>query len=307
MAGTTLDGICSTCENVIDYDGATENYLICGGYCRRAFHINCLNVGVPASFWKTFRAREEFLFFCDNCRQLQRNFISRRNFLEAERNLAGLVEILQTATHDVDVMCRTAVESVNAAVSTINKKISSEARVVNLVSPTKTRFKKKKAKPSPMGSKPPLVTVTAATSGQQLTSTPNNGDDDVFSTPLPSPKPRNPRKGFFGTADAVAQIGVVEEKRFFVISRIDPSTTPEGIRDYIVERTGVEDIRCQLMLPKSRTLSDVDFVSFKIGVTEADYASLMKPDIWPAKVLVRDFVQQNRRRRGGGATGFHKF
>jgi hypothetical protein len=307
MASKTLDGICSTCDEVIDYDGTTENYIMCDGYCRRIFHINCLNITVGTTFWKSFRARKEFLFFCDHCRELQKNFVMRRNFMEAEKSLAGLVEILHTATQDVGMMCRSAVESVNNAASALSEKAAAFS-VVNPVFPTKNRRKKPKtATPARRGLTSPVTTASPDESAR-LASTPKPDEDDEFLTPRPSPKKPATRKGFFGTADGVSQLNAVEEKKLFVISRVHPRTTTENIVEYIKEKTGIDDVRCQLMLAKGRTVSDVDFVSFKISATEADYAVLMKPEIWPAKVLVRDFMQSNRRRGGGGgATGFHRF
>jgi hypothetical protein len=311
MATNTLDGVCSTCDGTIDYDGATENYVMCDGYCRQTFHVNCLNLGVPVTFWKQFRARKEFLFFCSHCRELQKNFVVRRNFLEAERNVAGLVEILQTATRDVDAMCRGAVASVNAAVSSLNAK-TAETSVVDLVSPktnAKTRRpKKKKVVPTTTHDViTPIVTVTADRSAQRTSTPKEDEDNDEFLTPLPhTSKKRTTTKGFFGTANAASQISAAVERKDFVISRVHPSTTPDGIVDFIKQNTGVVDVRCQLMLPRGRTVADLDYVSFKISATEADYDELMKPEVWPTKVLVRDFVRNNRR-QGAGATGFHKF
>jgi len=311
MMSTTLNGVCSTCDGTIDYDGTTDNYIMCDGYCRRTFHLNCLDKTIPDTFWKQFRKRNVFLFFCNHCRELQKSFVMRKNFLEAERNVAELIEILQTATRDVDSMCRGAVESVNAAVSSLKTKSkikTSETSFVDLVSPKirpKTRHRKKKTdKETPHSVVTPIVTVTAGGSSPQ-TSTPN--DKDEFLTPLPpSPKKKKQTsKGFFGTAGAAIQLSAAAERKVFVISRVHPSSTPDGIVDFIRQNTGIEDVRCQLMLPRGRSLSDLDYVSFKISATEVDYNELMKPEIWPAKVLVRDFERTNRRR--GGETGFHQF
>jgi hypothetical protein len=321
MAANTLNGLCSTCDTAIDYDGISDSHIMCDGYCRRAFHLNCLNFTMSASLWKNFRTRKEFLFFCDHCRELQKSFVIRRNFLEAERSTAGLIEILHTATRDVDLMCRSAVESVSAAVSALKKScplntekemeaVTPGGSVINLVSPVQTRRKSKKKrtiKKTLPPVKTPTVAVTENTSVQR-TSTPNEVDNEEFLTPLPIPIPkkRTTTEGFFGTADTDGQITAAEDKKTFVISRVHPATTSDGIINYIKERTGIENIRCQLMLAKGRTISDVDFVSFKICAAEADYAELMRPEVWPAKVLVRDFVKSNPRRRGGAA-GFHRF
>jgi hypothetical protein len=305
----TLDGICDTCEGKIDYDGTTDNNIMCQGYCRRTFHFACLNLAAGKNAWKALRSCSEFLFFCEHCRKLQKNFVARRNFLEAERNLANLVEILQTATHDVDVMCRSAIASVTAAAAVKKTQPKPTADARNALSPIKTRRQRSNA--TSQRQKIPAVIVTSSPDEGGIKGTIPIPDDDVFSSPyLATPPPpinrKNRKTGFYGTSDAVDHIGVVEERRFFVISRIDPTTEPDSITRYITEKTGIDDVKCQLLLPIGRTIADLDFVSFKIGVNETNYQKLMTPEVWPAKILVRDFVDR-RRRRNRSSAGFAKF
>jgi hypothetical protein len=115
-------------------------------------------------------------------------------------------------------------------------------------------------------------------------------ENDVFSTPKALPENHKVRNnGFYGTSDADEHIGVAEERRHIVIPRIDPATKPENILRYVKDQTGIGDENCQLLLPKGRDLSDLKFVSFKLGVNDPNYQSLMTPNALPAKVLVRDF------------------
>jgi hypothetical protein len=311
MTSKTLSGTCAACEDNIDYDGTTDNYVMCDGYCRQTFHIDCLSFSVPSTVWKLYRTRKEFLFFCDDCRELQKNFVMRRNFAEAERSVAKLLGILQAATAEVDAMCCGVVGSASAAISS-KKSNASETSVVDFVSPkarksSRRNKKKRTTNTTNLAVTTPVVTVTVDESAPQ-TSTPQvTPRDDDFLTPLPpSPKKRSTNKGFFGTSGAASQISAAAERKVFVISRVHPATTPDGITDFIKQNTGVEDVRCQLMLPKGRDVMDLDYVSFKISATVAGYEELMRPEIWPAKVLVRDFFQSNRR-RSGGPSGFHKF
>jgi hypothetical protein len=308
MASKTLSGTCAACEDIIDYDGATDNYVMCDGYCRQTYHIDCLSFSVPSTVWKLYRTRREFLFFCDDCRELQKNFVMRRNFAEAERNVSKLVGILQEATEKVDAMCRGVVESASAAIPSKENDTSVEEFFSPKARKLSRRNKKKRAVNKTNQAVPtPAVTVTEV-DGAPKTSTPQvTPKDDDFLTPLPpSPKKRPTTKGFFGTAGATSQISAAEERKDFVISRVHPATTTDGIREFIKENTGIVDVRCQLMLPKGRDVAELNYVSFKISATVAGYEELMKPEVWPAKVLVRDFIQYNRR-RSGGPSGFHKF
>jgi hypothetical protein len=187
--------------------------------------------------------------------------------------------------------------------TTHNPPVVSAVNLVTPVTPWKTRRNRKKsAKTTSQGTTSPIATGNESV---QPTSTPKDGDE--FATPLsPTPKKRNTSRGFFGTANEASQICAASERKLIVISRVHPATTPDSILDYIRERTDIEDVRCQMMLAKGRSISDVDYVSFKISATAEDYDQLMNPEVWPARVLVRDFVRTNRR-RGRGATGFHKF
>jgi hypothetical protein len=278
MANSTLGGACASCDKIIEYDGSTDDCLMCQGYCRRTFHIDCLSIG--KTVLKTFRSNKHFLFFCEHCRILQKDFIARRNFVEAERSVANLVEILQTATQDVDTMCRNAIASIHTAEVTSKKKRST---------------KKKPAAVAATSSPQAEPSVVNLVDSFDADSEPHN---DEFSTPKAPPENRNIRKsGFYGTCDTVDHIGVVEERRYFVITRIDPTTTSENILRHIHEKTGINDVKCQLLLPRGKEVTDLEFISFKLGVKEKDYQTLMTPAVWPSKILVRDFEMRRRSRR----------
>jgi hypothetical protein len=286
-------GNCDKCRKEIVYDGVIDDSIICDGYCRRSFHLNCLNLGIGQSSFKTFRNCKEFLFFCDHCRDLQKNFVTRKNFLETERCLSGLVETLQSFSQSVDEVCRGAITSVSA---TLKKKPPPVESII------RTRAAKNKDAANAMSMmKKPIVTVTGINDEQPAISVDSPSiADDVFVTPSVTPKlGASVKKGFYGVSEDNGEISVVEEKRYFVVSRIDPSTTTDDIARFIKNKTGI-DVRCQLLVPRGREVSELEFVSFKVGVCEADYLLLMKPEIWPAKVLVRDFIEKTRRKRSVG-------
>jgi hypothetical protein len=49
------------------------------------------------------------------------------------------------------------------------------------------------------------------------------------------------------------------------------------------------------MIPRGKTVNELEYVSFKVGVEVANYPMLMVLELWPANVLVRDFEERNRR------------
>jgi hypothetical protein len=71
---------------------------------------------------------------------------------------------------------------------------------------------------------------------------------------------------------------------------------------FIQNKTEIDDARCTLLLPKGRELLELDFVSFKVSVKESCYTTLMNPEVWPARVLIRDYIvkRNNNKRRSAG-------
>jgi hypothetical protein len=49
------------------------------------------------------------------------------------------------------------------------------------------------------------------------------------------------------------------------------------------------------MISRGKTVNELEYVSFKIGVEVDNCSTLMVPELWAAKVLVRDFEKRNRR------------
>jgi hypothetical protein len=246
---------------------------------------------MPRTVHKYFLESRNFCFKCDACvAECYKPLESKIKNIESE--FSELKDLLKSLLED---------PTSSAALTSRN--------VVETSNPGTTRRRRKKVTKKINLAVTPTVTVTDDASNPQFSTPIATEIDEDFLTPLPpSPKKRPTTKGFFGTAGETGQIAAAEERKVFVISRVHPATTTEGIADFIKQHTDTENVRCQLMLPRGRTAADLDFVSFKVSATAADYTVLMRPEIWPSKVLVRDFVQTNRRRGGRGvAAGFHRF
>jgi hypothetical protein len=72
-----------------------------------------------------------------------------------------------------------------------------------------------------------------------------------------------------------------EERRFLVLSRIHPDTTSDKIGNFNRRKTYVTNIRCHLMIPRGKTVNELEYVSFKVGVEAANYSMLMVAELWP--------------------------
>ena len=93
-------------------------------------------------------------------------------------------------------------------------------------------------------------------------------------------KPKRPEKPSFSKA--------------IWISRLTPTETTENITEYIVSNTSVTDkskFTVHKLVKKDRELSTLRFVSFKIEVNQDEFDVLIKEDIWPEEVMVREFLK----------------
>lgn len=75
------------------------------------------------------------------------------------------------------------------------------------------------------------------------------------------------------------------------ISRLGTSVTEDIVRDYITQNTSVSNCSVHKLVKKDRDLSTLNFISFEIAVNETDFAVLNDKNVWPANVMVREFVE----------------
>lgn len=86
-------------------------------------------------------------------------------------------------------------------------------------------------------------------------------------------------------------------KKFLFVSRLHPSTTQEAVISHISDKTGIvdpSDIICYALIPKHRLISDLSFISFKIGVNADMFDKITDPTVWPVGIFVREFEYRPR-------------
>lgn len=135
------------------------------------------------------------------------------------------------------------------------------------------------------------------------------GDEDVF---RPRKRLRSGRRkesttssswpllpiGCIQGTDDSSSLKVIEPKLWYHVSRFDPKTTAEDLKQYLTEKIGSGEVECYPLVPKGRTSEDLRFITFKIGVLKSNKANVTNPSIWPNNVTVREFQQRE---------GFSKF
>lgn len=96
------------------------------------------------------------------------------------------------------------------------------------------------------------------------------------------------------TDDAI-KIKAVESRKLIVVSQLHPTTTAGEMSEYLNAHLKVENtIRANLLLPRGRSLEELDYVSVKLSVPESLYDLLMAPEVWPKGVTVREFISRPR-------------
>jgi hypothetical protein len=86
-----------------------------------------------------------------------------------------------------------------------------------------------------------------------------------------------------GTGSGVSGLAVVAPRKWLHATNFSTTTTTDAVSGLTTSTTNCEDIKCKILMPKSvSNVSDLDYVSFKIGVTSEVYEKLYCPTFWPA-------------------------
>lgn len=98
--------------------------------------------------------------------------------------------------------------------------------------------------------------------------------------------------------DNTSTLKVIEPKIWYHVSKFDPQTTADDLKEYLSGKIDSSEVECYSLLPKGRPSEELRFVTFKIGVLISSKAVVTDPSIWPNNVTVRPFQQRE---------GFSKF
>jgi hypothetical protein len=104
-----------------------------------------------------------------------------------------------------------------------------------------------------------------------------------------------------GNNENEKDLAAVEPRKWMFISQLHPSTTEEFIAQYVNRQLNdtenKQKIQAFALVPREKNRDDLNFISFKLNIPESSYEALLNPEIWPKGVVVRDFVNNDRRRR----------
>lgn len=97
--------------------------------------------------------------------------------------------------------------------------------------------------------------------------------------------PRAPREEYVGT-DLSAGFSGVERMKHLHLNNVSPGVTEDQVGNYLMKKHGLgkRDFSIKILT------SNENYCSFKIGVRQSSFDSLLCPDAWPAKATVREFL-----------------
>lgn len=95
--------------------------------------------------------------------------------------------------------------------------------------------------------------------------------------------------------DDDVKILAVEPKKWLFVSRIDTSTDDVTFKNFVSKNLGIADAVCIRMVPKLRDNIQPSYISYKIGISSADFDGLLEPSCWPSGLLVKEYQVRYRR------------
>lgn len=90
-----------------------------------------------------------------------------------------------------------------------------------------------------------------------------------------------------GTQNSDTSIRVFKaapRRQWLYIGRVAPDTSCDMIVDYVKSALSIDDVKCELLA------SNEDTCSFKLGIRENVLKDLLKPELWPENIAIREFI-----------------
>lgn len=258
---------CDRCtKNVNDDERVT-----CRGYCGGSFHALCAHVDKP--LLDQLRSNVDCVFWmCGKCANLYCN--------DHFRNMTNRCDANRSDTNRCDT---------NDLRDTINDMKTDIAKLSNVVG---TLVSKVDVIPSTPLLPPANAWNTAATSNFKANSAKRQrGNDGSIVTP--NRKLQN-MKGTRALKGSVQTVSLSNDQLFWVyLSAFHPSTTDEQIIALTRECVGLSNedvIKATKLVPKNADISNMSFVSFKVGIGSQFKTTALSSETWPDDVSFREFV-----------------
>lgn len=249
-----------------------EEDIISCAMCTKPYHaVKCLSF--PRNFLKTVKEVKGYQWFCESCEGTNLTSIISKQFADLEKKMDDLV--LQFDIPDLKNKQGDLFEKLEHLAS----EVSSIKTIVNA---------------PPVGVKRNRHGSYRNALSEGTTS--EGLFDDIGNPPT---RPRISVQVVTGTIDSEDQhidseeIKIVQNPDWFHVSQFDPNIENEVMKAWFSKILDSEEIKCIKLIPKNRNISDLSFVSFKLGVPSELVDKVMDPKTWLKGITVRPFQERN--------------
>lgn len=235
--------------------------------CNHACHISCYNINKTVC--KGIVDLENVLFLCHEC-------LANKKIVDANSNTTGNNAPISHASDNSSI-----VKAINDLTAIV---VDMQTKMKNIEKPS--------YKAALTGN---LHSVNTRSAAKRMR----------FMDNLPPDTPTSrPKDTIIGNNNEDKDLAAVETRKWIFVSQLHPSTSEQSLIDFTKKRlndtNNAAKIQAFALVPKDRNRDELNFISFKVNIPESLYAEVLKPEIWPRGVIVRDFVNDQRRRRPTG-------
>lgn len=255
---------CKECSEIIS---AVPDSIRCEGLCGSSFHLKCVNI--TRSVLKVILENPNLYFMCIDCKH---------------------VSIPSIADHLSEI--KSSISKLSDAMSMQSKKTAelntTAGKLSDVVAANTISTNKLAVAATPTNLRPRSNDSAAISSKKRRLDL--NDLSDIRSSPMPI------RKSVIGSCviNDADEVKAVEPRTAILVTQLHPTTTADSIINYVNKKlnlvAGSSVIRGNILLPKNRTIEELDFIGCKLSVPQSMYPALMSAAIWPKGVTVRDFV-----------------
>lgn len=250
---------CERCnKNVVDSDRIT-----CRGFCGASFHMICVEVDLPLLDQLGSNAKNVF-WMCDKCAELFTNDHFRRMTSRCDSDLPVAITAMKED-----------IAKLNTAISSLAAKVDAQPVTPHRTPRNPWTF---------IGNK-----IPSADSVKR-----RRGNDGL---PVTAEEKPPSSKGTRASNGSIQTVGPNVDKLVWVyLSAFHPSTTDDDIAGLVRECIGLQDsdvVKVVKLVRKNADLSQLSFVTFKVGVDIRHKTAVLSPDSWPEDVSFREFVNYN--------------
>lgn len=255
--------LCNICNATVAVGSGT---VTCYGLCKQMFHSTCIKVS--RSVTTELSQNPNLHWYCDTCV----NSSSFNAFLNLGQRMSETTDSVRAL---IAMLENTLVDTLGK----FNRMTNQVDKLSNLQAHDQRHMMGKRVRsPSPETSN--VVLQNPVRIAHPLTYGIKKVSDGVLGV---QQKKRNT-----GPSDPDCM------KTVFV-TRCAPNTTEADILKYLLSNSIIEEeneIFCKKLVPSGREISQLNFISFKLGVNDLKvYDALISASTWPENVAVRDFVE----------------